>query len=120
MQPVNKSNVAIYARFSTDRQDARSIDDQLRRCRAYAEKQGLRVVAVYMDGAESSAHLERAQMQQMLSDLQRPGGPAFSAVLVDDLSRLSRDIWDMGQLVYRQLAGFGITLVGVNTGMVEQ
>jgi DNA invertase Pin-like site-specific DNA recombinase len=40
-------NAALYARFSTDKQDARSIDDQLRRCRAYAEAHGLAVVAVH-------------------------------------------------------------------------
>lgn len=114
---TNKALVAIYARFSTDRQDARSIDDQVRRCRAFAEKQGLTVVAEYADAAQSGAHLERAEMQRLMADVQRAGGPAFSAVLVDDLSRLSRDIWDMGQLVFRHLAGFGITLIDVNTGM---
>ena len=33
-------NVALYARYSTEKQDARSIDDQLRRCRAFASGRG--------------------------------------------------------------------------------
>lgn len=32
---TNTGAVAIYARYSTDRQDARSIDDQVRRCRPW-------------------------------------------------------------------------------------
>lgn len=47
--------VAIYARYSTDRQDARSIDDQVRRCRAFAEARGLGVASVFKDAAESGA-----------------------------------------------------------------
>lgn len=119
MTPASKkTSVAIYARFSTDRQDARSIDDQVRRCRGYADKQGLTVVAEYADEAESGAHMERAEMQRMMTDAQS-GGARFSAVLVDDLSRLSRDIWDMGNLVFRHLAAVGITLIDVNTGMAS-
>ena len=32
--------VAIYARYSSDLQDERSLDDQVRQCREYAERQG--------------------------------------------------------------------------------
>ncbi|HEY6005315.1 MAG TPA: recombinase family protein [Anaeromyxobacter sp.] len=39
--------VVIYARYSTDRQDARSIDDQVRRCRVFAEARALQVVGVF-------------------------------------------------------------------------
>lgn len=38
MTSADTISVAIYARYSTDRQDARSIDDQFRRCRRYAEE----------------------------------------------------------------------------------
>lgn len=114
-----KNAVAIYARYSTDRQDARSIDDQLRRCRAYADRNELTVVAEYGDAAQSGAHLDRAQMQKMLTEAQRPGGPPFAAVLVDDLSRLSRDLWDMGQVIFRDLASCGVKLIDVNTGMAS-
>jgi DNA invertase Pin-like site-specific DNA recombinase len=36
--------VAAYCRFSTDRQDQRSIDDQARRVRALAANSGFEVV----------------------------------------------------------------------------
>lgn len=51
--------VVIYARYSTDRQDARSIDDQVRRCRAHATRHGMTVVHVFSDEAMSGAHTDR-------------------------------------------------------------
>lgn len=42
---------AIYARFSTDMQSAASADDQIRECKAYAERQGWTVVLVECDEA---------------------------------------------------------------------
>ena len=40
---------AIYARFSTDHQDERSIDDQAALCRDYARREQLTVVQVFED-----------------------------------------------------------------------
>jgi DNA invertase Pin-like site-specific DNA recombinase len=37
---------AIYARYSTDQQDSRSIDDQIRRCRAAGASRGCLVPAL--------------------------------------------------------------------------
>src|SRR5438876_303434 len=78
---------AVYARYSTDKQDARSTEDQVRRCRRFAESQGYKVVAVYEDHAVSGAHAVRAELQRMLADARRRGGSPFKAVLVDDQSR---------------------------------
>jgi hypothetical protein len=38
---------AIYARFSTDLQNERSIEDQVSLCRNYATREGLEVIEVY-------------------------------------------------------------------------
>jgi site-specific DNA recombinase len=45
--------VAIYARFSSDLQDVRSIVDQAAAARDYADRQGWRVVAEFSDTAIS-------------------------------------------------------------------
>ncbi|MBK7580177.1 MAG: recombinase family protein [Myxococcales bacterium] len=111
--------VAVYSRFSTDRQDARSIDDQIRRCRAYATSWGYRVVAEYKDAAISGAHVERAEMQRLLAAARSRGGPPFRAVLVDDLSRLSRDLGDTWQIVFRDLASADVKVVDVTTGLAS-
>ena len=57
--PTMTDDVVVYARYSTLMQDARSLDDQERRCRAYATAHGMHVVHVYSDGAVSGSHVER-------------------------------------------------------------
>lgn len=115
--PAQPVTVAIYARISTDRQDARSIEDQQRRCRAYATLHNHQVVAEFSDIAVSGSHLERADMQRLLTQARRPGGPPFRAVLVDDLSRLSRDMGGTWQVVFGDLASWGVKVIDITTGM---
>ena len=50
---------AIYARYSSDRQRDESIEDQVRVCRAEAERNGDEVVAVYADHAISGTDAEK-------------------------------------------------------------
>jgi len=45
------TTVALYARYSTDNQRDASIEDQLRLCRLYAERQGWAIVDSYADRA---------------------------------------------------------------------
>ncbi len=111
--------VALYARYSTDRQDTRSIDDQLRRCREHAAARGFTVAAEYADAAISGAHLDRAQLQKMLGDVRQRGGPPFKAVLIDDLSRLSRDLGDTWKIIFEDLAIVDVKVIDVTTGMAS-
>lgn len=111
--------VAVYARYSSDRQDARSIDDQMRRCRVYAAANGYRVSGEYSDAAITGAHALRPDMQRLLADARAKGGAPFSAVLVDDLSRLSRDLGDTWQLVFRDLAAVQVRVIDVTTNMAS-
>lgn len=108
---------SIYARYSTLMQDSRSIDDQERRCRAFAASRGMHVVEVYSDAAESGSHLERPGLQRLLTDARSRG--AFRTVLVDDLSRLSRDQGDSWNIVFRDLADRDVVLIDVTTGMAS-
>jgi site-specific DNA recombinase len=105
-----------YARFSTDRQDARSIDDQLRRCRAFAKTRSLHVADEFSDAAVSGTHTERGQLQRLLADAARK---RFRYVLVDDLSRLSRDLGDVWQMVFGTFAALDIVLIDCMTGMAS-
>ena len=63
----------------------------MRRCRAFADARALTVAGVFKDAAESGAHLERADLQRLLTEARSPRC-RFQTVLVDDLSRLSRDL----------------------------
>ncbi len=97
---TKKIPAAIYARFSTERQDARSIEDQTRRCRRFAEERSYTVVEVFSDAAQSGASLQRAGLQALLAEARGGRRAPFRAVLVDDLSRLSRDLGDTWNLVF--------------------
>ena len=109
--------VAIYARYSTDKQDARSIDDQLRRCREYAERHDQEVVGEFTDAATSGAHTERVNLRRMLDVATATKRPPFKAVIVDDLSRLSRDLGDTWRIIFTDLATVDIRVIDASTGM---
>jgi site-specific DNA recombinase len=107
---------AIYARYSSDLQSPTSIEDQIRLCRAYADRQGWTVVATFEDRALSGVGVEhrpgyRQLMAATLSPLR-----SFDVLLVEDLSRLTREIRESDTL-YRRLRLRGIDLVGVADGV---
>src|SRR4029450_4547305 len=52
---------AIYARYSSDKQNERSVDDQVAHCRVIAERAGYDVVEVYSDRAVSGASILNRQ-----------------------------------------------------------
>jgi site-specific DNA recombinase len=59
---MSRLRCAIYSRFSSDRQSPTSIDDQVRKCRAYAERQDWRVLDdhLYSDEAICGDSTDRA------------------------------------------------------------
>ncbi|WEK43299.1 MAG: recombinase family protein [Candidatus Sphingomonas colombiensis] len=94
--------VALYARYSSDNQRDASITDQLRVCRAHAEKQGWQIVEEYTDHAISGASLLRPGIQALLSDAQKR---RFHIVLAEAMDRLSRDQEDIAGLFKRMAFG---------------
>ena len=84
---------AVYARYSSDQQSPLSIDDQLRVCREYAERQGWSIAEeqVYKDEALSGAGSDRPGFTRLIrAALSQP--PPFDTILIDDTSRLSRNL----------------------------
>ena len=107
-------SAAIYTRFSTDKQDKSSTEDQTRICRAWADAHGIDVVFVFSDEATSGS----------VPVTQRPGGAAlheaalarrFDVLILEGLDRLSRDQVDQEQVV-RRLEHRRIRIVGVADG----
>jgi site-specific DNA recombinase len=73
---MTPGRAAIYARFSSDLQRDRSIDDQVALCREYAARNGYEVVAIFEDRALTGASIKlRAGIRQCY----RPPGPAHSS-----------------------------------------
>jgi site-specific DNA recombinase len=85
------TRVAIYAQYSSDLQSPTSIDDQLRLCRADAERQGWTVVTTFEDRAVSGGGVHRRPGYELLTAALSPARP-FDLILVEDLSRLTREI----------------------------
>jgi len=93
---------AVYARFSTDLQRDTSIEDQIAVGRTYAESRewSLLVEHTYTDAALSGASLDRPGIQALLTAAERQPRP-FDVLLVDDSSRVSRDLADAVRFLQR-------------------
>jgi len=106
--------VALYARYSTDNQRDASIADQIRVCRAYAEKQGWRIVEEYSDHAISGASLLRAGVQALIADALRG---RFQIVLAEAMDRLSRDQEDIAGL-FKRMVHANVKIITLSEGEV--
>jgi DNA invertase Pin-like site-specific DNA recombinase len=107
---------ALYARFSTDLQSERSVDDQLALCREFAARQGFRVVEDYYDKARSGASILGRDGLLRLMDDARAG--AFEIVVVEALDRLSRDQEDLAGL-FKRLSFANIEIIAVHDGKAD-
>ncbi len=104
--------VALYARFSSDLQRATSIEDQFRNCRKRAELEGWAVVATYADAAMSGTDADRPQYRAMLEAAARR---EFDVLIVDDLSRLTRDAVECERAI-RRLEFIGLRIIATSDG----
>lgn len=108
---------AIYARFSSERQDERSIDDQFRLCREFVGRQGGTIVAERADYAISGASIKnRPEALRLLAEA--PLG-LFDTIVAEGLDRLSRDQEDVAHL-FKRLNFAGVALVTVAEGVVNE
>jgi site-specific DNA recombinase len=89
MTNLTKKRAAIYARFSSDKQNDRSIDDQVAFCRGLCERAGYTVAHVYSDRAVSGAStVHRPGWQRLMHDATEG---RFEIVVVEDIDRCFRD-----------------------------
>jgi len=104
---------ALYARFSSDLQKDRSIDDQLALCRVHAQRESLKVVATFADRAKSGATLfDRQQLWELMQAAKRK---EFDVLVVEALDRLSRDQEDLPG-IYKRLEFAGVKIRTCNEG----
>jgi site-specific DNA recombinase len=108
---------AIYARVSTEMQSRASIGDQIRKCRQYAEAHSLKIIEehIYCDQALSGVGADRPALKRILQ-LALSVAPPFTAILVDDTSRLSRTTED-ALSIFKRLNFAGVQLIAVSQGI---
>jgi site-specific DNA recombinase len=111
------TRAAIYARYSSDLQDARSIDDQVALCRRHAERAGWTIVEVYADREISGASVHgRTGYDRMLTDAK---AGKFAIIIAEDIDRLARKQVDTLQLRDR-MEFIGIQIHTVADGRVTK
>jgi DNA invertase Pin-like site-specific DNA recombinase len=107
---------AIYARYSSENQSEKSIDDQVRVCKKYCAEHEISTDDryIYVDEAISGSLVSRPGLQALEKAAENK---EFEAVVVDDLSRLSRSNHQMLTLVLK-FNYLQIKLISVSDGIV--
>ena len=108
---------AIYARFSSELQDERSIVDQIAVAKKYVETRGLTLTQTYQDAAISGAStLNRPGLQSLLADALVG---RFNIIVTESLDRLSRSQADIATL-YEKLTFLGVRIETLADGAVSE
>jgi DNA invertase Pin-like site-specific DNA recombinase len=103
MKHQDRTTGVLYCRYSSHSQREVSIDQQIKECRKFADRNGIEIVKVYDDRAMTGTNDRRPQFQQMLSEAETM---AYQYVIVYSLDRFARDRYDSA--VYkRQLKQHG-------------
>ena len=114
---IKLKRAAIYARFSSDRQNERSIDDQVASCRELCARLSFHVVKVFEDrGISGSVAANRPGFQAMLRAAE---ARQFDVLVTEDLNRLTRGEGEAPQL-RRKLEFIGISIVTLADGKVTK
>lgn len=95
----------IYARFSCSKQREASIDDQLRVCTEFCDKEGITVLKSYCDYAMSGRTDDRPQFQAMIAN-----APESDYVVVYMMDRFSRGEYD-APVYKQQLQKKGVSVI---------
>lgn len=108
-------NIAIYARYSCDKQSENSVDDQEIVCQRYADAKHFHVVKVYKDKAMTGQNTKRPAFQRMIRDSDTG---IFDAILVYSMDRFSRSKCDHA-LYKKMLSEKGIKVLSATEFIAE-
>ena len=116
MNEIAGRRVGVYARHSKDEQ-ARSVPAQLDRCREIARQHRATVVEEFADeGITGAIMLERPAIMALL---RAAAYRDFEFVLIEDLSRVSRDQADVAT-IYKRLLYHGVLMWSVTEGPINE
>src|SRR5690348_2007656 len=109
----------IYARYSSQLQNNRSIEDQIRVCMERAEQEGWTVIDVFSDaaigGAAGTSERQRPGMNALLARVEAGG---IDQVLADTSSRIARNQGDAHHIRDR-LNYYGARLFTLGDGEID-
>jgi site-specific DNA recombinase len=115
VRDLQGQRVAVYARFSTDKQNPRSIEDQLRVCREHVERMGgsLSDDLIFADAGISGTSTIRPGFQALHEAVRTR---RVDVVVTEDLSRIGRDIANNATIL-KQFGSWGARLLAINDGI---
>ena len=113
-----KNKAVIYVRLSREDEDkidskkeSRSIENQIKTLKAFAQEQGFFIREIYSDDGYSGADFNRPAFNKLLKDLELN---KFDVILIKDLSRLGRSLHRVGELIENVFPQKGIRVISVN------
>lgn len=107
---MRKQNVA-YLRVSTEAQTEKyGLDMQKQKILEYCDKEGVVIDKWYIDGGYSGSKLDRPEIQELLDDSEKG---LIAKVFIYKLDRMSRDVIDTLNLLYRFLPKYGVQVVSM-------
>lgn len=109
---------AIYSRYSTDKQNPLSTQDQVDACLRYAQSQNWTVAAdtIFKDAAMSGGSMiDRTEFNRMLSKAKQG---AFDVIVVEAIDRFTRD-FDDGMVEIIGLKRSGVKIADIHTGIKD-
>lgn len=107
---MKKQNVA-YLRVSTESQTEKyGLDMQRQKILDYCEKKGVIIDKWYVDGGYSGSKLDRPEIQELLDDAEKG---IIGTVYIYKLDRMSRDVIDTLNLLYKVLPKYGVKVVSM-------
>ena len=107
---MKKQNVA-YLRVSTEAQTEKyGLDMQKQKILDYCNKKGVVISRWYIDGGYSGSKLDRPEIQELLDDAEMG---IIGTVYIYKLDRMSRDVIDTLNLLYRVLPKYGVQVISM-------
>jgi site-specific DNA recombinase len=112
---MDEMRASIYARYSSDLQRPESIEDQVRQCREWIQSKDwiLHEHNIFTDYAISGADANRPEYMRLKEAAQQR---EFDVIVVDDLSRLGRDMAESTK-IFRDLNAIGASIISVSDGI---
>lgn len=107
---MKKMDVA-YLRVSTENQTEKyGLDLQKQKIIDYCERNGVVIDKWYVDGGYSGSKLDRPDIQKLLDDAENG---LVARVFIYKLDRMSRDVIDTLNLIYRILPKYGVKVISM-------
>lgn len=110
----NNIRFALYARLSREdeieRDESRSIENQKKNLKQYLESKNFILVNEYIDDGVSGASLDRPGFNSFLADFE---AGKVDALIVKDLSRLGRNLVEVGRFVEEYAVENNLRIISV-------